>query len=358
MSAKEIGNVRDNQPHEEMIEIKKLLQVLIQSQAKQAESQGKLERAQAQQAEKDNIKSNSAHLKEITKASGGVGKKKDGKLAKDKVVRAKYNPDRSDLLLKGDCEKTIEFLNNNPEALQHGVTRNSFTVLHVAIYRKREMKLINEIVKLMTPELLEYRAGEYNSTVLHLAAQYGNAEAVVLLVNNNPRLPLLLDKRGFTPLDIAIGNVTIDQKEVVEYLYSVTQDADPSPFSGGNGAYTLCRLIEANFYDIALCLVMKFPKMATSKSNSYDMCGLEMMVRRPFAFQSGAKLTWWQKLIYSLIQVDTNSTCIQPVKPAGCIVRDEENPLPENLDCTNAEESSKVSSSTSYGGTIMTYLTR
>ncbi|MCL7025105.1 hypothetical protein MKW94_005250, partial [Papaver nudicaule] len=109
---------------------------------------------------------------------------------------------------------------------------------------------------------------------------------------------------------------------------------------------------------IALCLVTKFPKLAMTKSNAFDMCGLEMMVRRPFAFKSGAKLTWWQNLIYSLIQVDVNSMCIEPVEPAKCTIADEENPLPANLGCTKLEETSEVSSSSTYGGVIMPYLTR
>ncbi|KAI3862494.1 hypothetical protein MKX03_011582 [Papaver bracteatum] len=100
----------------------------------------------------------------------------------------------------------------------------------------------------MSPKLLEYRAGRRDSTALHHAAQFGNAEAAVLLVNKNPRLPLLRDNQGRRPLDTALCSVTIDQKKVVEYLYSKTKDADPSSFSGEDGAYTFCELIEANFY--------------------------------------------------------------------------------------------------------------
>ncbi|KAI3867189.1 hypothetical protein MKW92_020685, partial [Papaver armeniacum] len=96
--------------------------------------------------------------------------------------------------------------------------------------------------------LLENRHGEYDMTALHSAAQYGNFEAIVLLVTKNPRLALLIDNRGFTPLDIALQNVTIYQKEIVEYLYYLTKDVDPSPFLGENGACTFCKLIEANFY--------------------------------------------------------------------------------------------------------------
>ncbi|KAI3862142.1 hypothetical protein MKW92_020622, partial [Papaver armeniacum] len=257
--------------------------------------------------------------------------------------RAKYNPKRNTLLFKGDCEETIKFLKNTPEALTHGITLSSNNVLHAAIYGKRGMKLIGEIVNLMSPELLEYKGGDNDYTALHYAAQHGNVEAAELLVNKNPRLRLLVEKKGYRPLDIALQNVSRNQKEVVEYLYSVTKDVeDPSPFSGGSGAYTLCKLIECDFYDIALCLVIKFPKLATTKSTAFGMCGLEMMIRRPFAFQ--------------IIHVDMNTTSIQQVEPAECTIRDEKNPRPENLDCT--KESSKISLSTTYKRIIMSYLTR
>ncbi|KAI3891353.1 hypothetical protein MKX03_031449 [Papaver bracteatum] len=410
MSAADVGNDYDNRLYGEMTEIKELLKVLIQSQAKQAESQDKLAdaqvrqiesqeklaKSQAQQAkahaqsqaqqaksqeniqnqmlevlksissagnkqqEKDVVKNNNGDSKDITKASGsgGAGEVKQPPIVEEKVFRAIYKPDRDDLLLKGDSEKTIKFLKKNPEALKHGITSNSNNVLHAAIYRKRGMMLIEEIMKLMSPELLEYRGGDNDFTPLHYAAQMGNFEASVLLVKNNPKLPHLPDKRGFTPLDIALRNVSKDQKEVVDYLYSVTKDADPSSFSGGAGAYTLCRLIECNFYDLALCVVMKYPKLAMTKSSTFDMCGLEMMVRRPFAFQSGAKLTWWQNLIYSVIQVDMNYTCREPMEPAECTIRDEENPMPENLDDTKVVDQAMVSSSTTYKRIIMRYLTR
>ncbi|KAI3862500.1 hypothetical protein MKX03_011588 [Papaver bracteatum] len=370
MSAKEIG---DNRPNEEMTEIKELLKVLVQCQAKQAEAQAKLAEAQGntqnqmlevlrridiasnKQTEADTVKNISDDSEEITKERSDDGKEKQPPKVESfwvscyevEVIRKEeYYPDINDLLLEGDSEKTIEFLKNNPEVVSQGVTDRSHTVLHIAIFDKIGMELIEEIVKLMSPELLEYRAG---CTALHYAAQYGNFKAVVLLVNKNPRLPLLRDNRGFTPLDIALQNVSVYQKEVVEYLYSVTKDVvDGSPFSGDEGASTLCELIQAYFFDMALFLVMKFPTLATTKSNRFGMCGLEMMVRRPFAFQSGTKLTWWQNLIYSLIQVDT----------AECTIRDEENPAPENLDSKKIEESSKVPSSTTFKGLVIHYLTR
>ncbi|RZC84822.1 hypothetical protein C5167_047611 [Papaver somniferum] len=335
MSAKELG---DNRPNEEMTEIKELLNVLVQSQSKLAESLGEAQIQQLKSQESiqnqilEQAKSQENIQNQMLEALWSI--KSTGNKHQEQISRATYNPDIGrDLynrVMEGDCENTIEFFKNNPEALKQAVTNDSYTVLHVAIYERRDMILITEFVKLMSPELLECRGGEDDCTALHLAAQYGNLEAVVLLVNKNPRLPLLRNNRGLPPLDMAIQIVSVDQKEIVKYLYSVTKDVDP----GAHGAYTLCALIE-----IALSLVTKFPKvvMTKAKTDVIDMCGLEMMVRRPFAFKSGAKLTWWQDLIYSSIQVNMNSTCTRPVGLAGYTIRDEENALPDNLNYTKAD---------------------
>ncbi|KAI3912540.1 hypothetical protein MKW98_021002 [Papaver atlanticum] len=338
----------------EMVEIKELPNnIPIHSQATQTDDQPQenIEKSQTEQAKSDENIIQSKTPEILSRILAGTY---FTPRAEEEVVRrAKYYPDRNDLLLEGDCQKIIEFLRNNPEALKQGVNETSYTVLHAAIVKKREMVLIEEIVKLMSPELLEYKAGQNDYTALHYAARYGNFEAVVLLVNKNPKLPLVLSKGGHTPLYVALQNCTIHQRKVAEYLYFLTKDADPSPFSGDGGAYTFCKLIEISFYDIALCLLRQFPEVAVIKSNHFDMCGLEMMVRKPYAFKSGAKLTWWQNLIYSLIQVNMNS-----MKPEECTIRDEENPLPENLNSDKVSESSRISSSKTYKGLIMPYLTR
>ncbi|MCL7031232.1 hypothetical protein MKW94_000430, partial [Papaver nudicaule] len=66
MSATELGSDRDNRPHEETIEIKDLLKVLIQSQAKLAEAQAQQAKFQEdiQSQMLEVLKSNSAGNKQ------------------------------------------------------------------------------------------------------------------------------------------------------------------------------------------------------------------------------------------------------------------------------------------------------
>ncbi|XP_026430036.1 uncharacterized protein LOC113326543 [Papaver somniferum] len=55
---------------------------------------------------------------------------------------------------------------------------------------------------------------------------------------------------------------------------------------------------------MALSLVERFPKLVMEKSLVHCMCALELLAQRPFTFRSGARLTWWQNCMYSIIQVD------------------------------------------------------
>ncbi|KAI3839800.1 hypothetical protein MKW98_010105 [Papaver atlanticum] len=398
---REIGD--DHGSHEEVIEIKALLKMLVDSQAKQAESQtklaeshSKLAEAQAKQAEFQNKQAESFarlaetqanthqqiieilkstnyaannHQKQQERNSENVDKGSEANGAKqkqpklDRGLQACYVPGSNDLLckaLKGnELEKANEYIRNNPEVINQGIAHDSSTTLHMALYWKLDMTFVEDIVKLMTPVALEYKKTNGN-TALHIAVRRGTTEAVVMLVDRNPNLTQIRNNNRETPLELALRYVTVGQKEIVEYLYSVTRDVEPSPFAGHDGARLLCKAIDANFYDIALCLVKKFPKLITEKSLVHEMCGLELLVRKPSAFQSGTKLTWWQDHIYSLIKVD-NSTYVKQDEPhtcesSDCTKGDEENPS-EISEIKKSEESSKVSL-TSDKRILMRYLTR
>ncbi|MCL7027461.1 hypothetical protein MKW94_029232, partial [Papaver nudicaule] len=54
---------------------------------------------------------------------------------------------------------------------------------------------------------------------------------------------------------------------------------------------------------IALSILRKYPELV---GDMYSTKPLEMIVERPFAFLSGADLTWWERCIYSLIQVQAD----------------------------------------------------
>ncbi|KAI3877322.1 hypothetical protein MKW98_014437 [Papaver atlanticum] len=122
--------------------------------------------------------------------------------------------------------------------------------------------------------------------------------------------------------------------------------------------YYVLQLMPISMVDLAMCLVKRFPKLVTEKSHVRDAYALEILVRRPFTFQSGAKLTWWQNSIYSLIRVDdANSTYDYDdgaVQQSTC-ERDQEN-HPE-IKGTKIEKIS-TTSSTTFKGIHIPYITR
>ncbi|KAI3955868.1 hypothetical protein MKW98_006228 [Papaver atlanticum] len=207
----------------------------------------------------------------------------------------------------GDWETAKEFLNTYPAALTEPITVYGETALHIAAYESQVM-FVQEIVNVMPEESLALQGNRRGFTALHIAAKVGDVRTAAVMVRKNRNLTQIRDKKGRVPLQIAAKHASDGQKEVLEYLISETRDEDPSPFSGHGGAGLLRNILYANFYDMALSLVQRFPKLVTEKTKITQLCGLEVMIQRPFVFLSGAKLAWWQRCIYSLIQVDMGST--------------------------------------------------
>ncbi|KAI3830629.1 hypothetical protein MKX03_016461 [Papaver bracteatum] len=123
-----------------------------------------------------------------------------------------------------------------------------------------------------------------------------------MMVKKNQKLTQIRNSDGRVPLAYAVAYTTGAQKEIVEYLYSVTNDEDPSPFLGHDGASLLCDAINQEFYDLASSLVRRFPGLVSTKSKRSKEYGFDILVGKPSTFLSGAKLTWWQ-----LIQVDMDA---------------------------------------------------
>ncbi|XP_026437589.1 uncharacterized protein LOC113335768 isoform X2 [Papaver somniferum] len=228
----------------------------------------------------------------------------------DKMMSKKYVLDGCNQLYNaaadGDWEKANKFFQNDPQAIREVITEELETPLCIAV-RKNHVIFIEEIVRLMPPEVLEYKIKNSNFTALHLAIQYGNLKATEMMVKKNRKLTQIRNRDGRVPLAFALLYTTGAQKPIVDYLYSVTRDEDPSPFLGHYGASLLCDAIDHEFYDIASSLVRRFPGLVSTKSKWSKQYGLEILLEKPSTFLSGAKLTWWQSFIYSLIQVDIDA---------------------------------------------------
>ncbi|KAI3884627.1 hypothetical protein MKW92_053874, partial [Papaver armeniacum] len=206
----------------------------------------------------------------------------------------------------GDWKVACKFLKKNPESITKVIASDERTVLHVAIIQGN-LTFTKAIVKHMPLEILEYKTSNTGYTALHYAALCGYTKAAEVLVNKNHKLTQIEDRSRRIPLVLALISVTGRQRGIVEYLYSVTRHQHPSPFSGDQGDSLLRHTIDAGYYGIASSLVQRFPELVIDQTKKVKTSAMNNLAERPFAFASGAKLTIWQRRIYSSIKVDLNT---------------------------------------------------
>ncbi|KAI3916499.1 hypothetical protein MKW92_007570 [Papaver armeniacum] len=215
------------------------------------------------------------------------------------------------------------------------VEKNSKAITKVKSSDTQTM-YVEKIMKLTPQETLECRTGIRGYTALHCAAAYGYAKAAEVIVNKNHKTTQMVDGFRRVPLVLALESVKVGQRETVDYLYSVTRHEHPSPFSGEQGESLLRRTIDAGFYDIASSLVQRFPELVIDQTNKVQTSAMYYMAERPFAFASGAKLTFWKHCIYSMIKVDINTAFELDTET------NENKSFPQSLEDTNGDEESPV----------------
>ncbi|KAI3963136.1 hypothetical protein MKW92_003861 [Papaver armeniacum] len=254
------------------------------------------------------VKNESSHVNE-QQAENGQVKEEDAEFD-----YAGYEP-LMEAIETGDSKKAMEYLNDHRTVIKEiFLARDSRKEIHYILWELEMLdwyQLLEELLKLVPPQTLEY-VNTDGHTILHKAANLGDIKFIKALVERNPNLTQIRSNEGrpSVPLIYAALSFTDGQKEVLEYLYSVTKDEDPSPFSGEQGAVLVVSLISADMYGMALSICRRCPelvkKLIDDQANGNPSL-LQHIVERPFAFLSGSKFKWWERCIYTLIEVDANS---------------------------------------------------
>ncbi|KZV43899.1 hypothetical protein F511_37875 [Dorcoceras hygrometricum] len=201
--------------------------------------------------------------------------------------------------IRDDWESARKIFDANPDAFKARISKISETVLHIAVGRSEAIRFVEKLVELMPTEALSL-VSKFRETALHYTAKYGNVEAAKLLVGRDPELPHMRNDTNFLPLHLA---ALFGQKEMVVYLLTVTREnVEPNPFVGPPGSVLLSSIVHSGFYDVALDLVRRYPKLATTLTPGGNTA-LSILAGIPSAFPSGGSLNFWQKLIYSCIPV-------------------------------------------------------
>ncbi|KAI3963159.1 hypothetical protein MKW92_003884 [Papaver armeniacum] len=238
---------------------------------------------------------------------------------------------------KRNWKKAKEYLHDHQTDIKDIFTaRDSEKEIHCILARTvffHQYIFVEEFLKLVPEKSLEY-VNPSGETILHEASAIGDIKIVKALVEKNSQLTQIWStgEDPGVPLVFAASNATDGQKEVVEYLLSVTRDEDPSPFAGEQGANLLARLMMADMYGTTLSVCRRFPGLVKylmdGNENVILLDLLLLIVERPFAFLSGSKMKWWELYIYSLIEVDIDGENQVVMKNSdGTKLGDEENHL-------------------------------
>ncbi|PIN24771.1 hypothetical protein CDL12_02495 [Handroanthus impetiginosus] len=201
--------------------------------------------------------------------------------------------------IRGDWESASKFFVSNPDAVTARISKNLETVLHIAVGRSEAINFVEKLVELMPADAISLKS-KFSETALHYAAKYGNTKAAKLLVAQDPGLPHFWSDTNMLPIHLA---ALFGHKEIILYLLTVTRDDEvPNPFADQPGITLLISIVHSGFYDVALDLVRRYPKLATTISPGGNTA-LSILAGKPYAFPSGSSLTSWWKLIYSCIPV-------------------------------------------------------
>ncbi|KAI3859694.1 hypothetical protein MKX03_031208 [Papaver bracteatum] len=251
-----------------------------------------------------------------------------------------------------DWDKATEYVKINQTTIKEmfktrDLKKEFREMIDAATVQPIRWKFLKEIVKVVTPDTLKYIIPHQDRTVLQVAVKYGKIEHVKMLVEKNPKLIQMRRGLGIAHLPLSIALIWVHgdaQKELVEYLYPVTRDnvglvngdEDPNPFTGPKGSDMLCTIIETNF------CVYSIVQERVKEWNIFRL--VERMANKPFAFLTGAKLTWWERCIYSRIEVDIDHPHDHAIKGKHLesskytINRDEENPSGTSKDSSTSND--------------------
>ncbi|RZC51452.1 hypothetical protein C5167_019874 [Papaver somniferum] len=186
--------------------------------------------------------------------------------------------------LKGDWNTARDLIKDDPSGKTAVVAVHNATALHVAAAEGHWL-FVEELIKELEPEALEFMTDMSGRTALHCAA---NTKTARVLVNRNPKLTQIkCTSIEVVPLMYAAmaASPSNEQKSMVQYLSEVTTDDHSNPFSGDTAGALIFNITSAGFYDIALALIERYPNLALD--HAVGACALAAIAGIPEASLNG-----------------------------------------------------------------------
>ncbi|GLT97812.1 hypothetical protein SLE2022_153590 [Rubroshorea leprosula] len=188
---------------------------------------------------------------------------------------------------------------------------DGYTALHVAIQAGQD-EIAEDLVKMMSETDLEIKTKSLRHTCLTLAASTGRTHVAKCIVEKSHKLLTVGNKGGHIPVRVAC---TTGQKEITQYLYSVTPREVFRPQNGNHGFNLVRWSIDNKMLDICLDLLKQNPNLSVTtdkKLRESERMRLSKKLRespifklshQPSIFFSGCKLPFWQIWIYHWLKV-------------------------------------------------------
>ncbi|KAG5547053.1 hypothetical protein RHGRI_012924 [Rhododendron griersonianum] len=195
--------------------------------------------------------------------------------------------------LRGDWKTAENFFQRDKSALTGPIKETGDTALHIAVLvGKENIHFVEKLVEQMPVEALT-STNFSGQTPLHVAAAIGNTKAAAILAGKHPPLLYIFAAGAVKALPIHYAAM-LARRDTLLYLLEVTRDDRVAVNETSCAEFIDC-LIAANFFDIALKWVEKYPRLAIAE---LPAPALLAMALKSSEFKSGSQLNFWQRKIY------------------------------------------------------------
>ncbi|KAK6152029.1 hypothetical protein DH2020_014664 [Rehmannia glutinosa] len=204
--------------------------------------------------------------------------------------------------VQGNWEVAKRIFDDDPNAMTASISLIKATVLHTVVGTGKSIPFVEKLVAAMPQQSLS-AFDDIGSTALTVAAAVGNLAAASILVNRMPVLVYVPNSFGNFPIQIA---ALYAQRDMLKYLISVTKDdfGIINPYAGLPGVKLLVYAIDAEFFDIALYLVEKYPDLARLKLQDNSTALMKISSKKS-VFCNTRRFNFWQRFISSRVSVKT-----------------------------------------------------
>ncbi|KAH6832897.1 hypothetical protein C2S53_020722 [Perilla frutescens var. hirtella] len=206
--------------------------------------------------------------------------------------------------VSGEWDAAKAILEQDPNAVKARLALTLQTVLHVAVSSGKSTSFVEKLVDFISDNSSLAITDGLGFNPLHLAALTGNLPAAKLLVHRLPDLLYVRSCYDKFPVQLA---AEVAHRQTLEFLISKTRDdLHSNPFAGETGLMLLSRMIDADFFDMALDLVEKYPDLARMNYPT-SSSALQRIARKETAFSMDARLNLWERLIYFSVELEMES---------------------------------------------------